>query len=64
MASSTVLIRSSVELDASLEPLNLFQVRSNTIAKLSALLKTRSLSALAATKDTINQASLNARNQI
>ena len=64
MASSTALIRSSVELDASLEPLNLFQVRSNTIAKLSALLKTRSLSALAATKDTINQASLNARNQI
>ena len=64
MASSTALIRSSVELDASLELLNLFQVRSNTIAKLSALLKTRSLSALAATKDTINPASLNASNQI
>ena len=64
MASSTALIRSSVELDASLELLNLFQVRSNTIAKLSALLKTRSLSALAATKDTINSASLGARNLI
>ena len=64
MASSTAFIRSFVGLDASLELLNLFQVRSNTIAKLSALLKTRSLSALAATKDTINPASLNARNQI
>ena len=64
MASSTAFIRSSVELDALLELLNLFQVRSNTIAKLSALLKTRARSALAATKDTINPASLNARSQI